>query len=95
MFFFFSFSENGSEMLIDIDNRSKDEILDHVVKVLGKTNEVLKQEAIAREKKDNPANFGFKCEKHCICQIPGQIPCPGVVRLPDFMRGKKIRAQNM
>lgn len=93
--FITTYLENGSELLIDIDNRSKDEILNHVIKVLGKSDEVLREEAIAREKKDNPANFGFKCEKHCICQIPGQVPCPGLVRLPDFMRGKKIHGQNL
>ncbi|KAI5736624.1 probable 28S ribosomal protein S25, mitochondrial [Diaphorina citri] len=91
--FITTYLENGSEMLIDVDNKSKDEIHDHVLKVLGKSEQVLKAEAIAREKKDNPANFGFKCEKHCICQIPGQITCPGLVRLPDSMRGKKVNPQ--
>lgn len=52
--------------------------------------DVLKMEAQAKEKKENPANFGYLCEKHCICEIPGQIPCPGVVPLPNHMRGKFI-----
>lgn len=50
--------------------------------------ETLEAEAIAREKKDNPANFGALCERQCICEIPGQIPCPGTCPLPKIMRGK-------
>jgi len=33
-------------------------------------------------------NFGYGCGRHCICEIPGQVPCPGTVPLPDHMRGK-------
>lgn len=50
--------------------------------------EVLKAEAIAKEKKDNPANFGVGCERNCICEVPGQVPCPGTCPLPKHMRGK-------
>lgn len=75
-------------MLIDLDMKSKDEILDHLLNVIGKSKEVLIKETIAREKKDNPANFGYGCEKSCMCEIPGQLPCPGLVPLPNHMRGK-------
>ncbi|KAG5314289.1 RT25 protein, partial [Acromyrmex insinuator] len=87
---------NGKTMLIDIDSKSKDDILDHLLKVVGKSLDVLKEEAIAQEKKTNPANFGVGCDRSCICHIPGQVPCPGIVPLPDHMRGKKIieRLQN-
>jgi len=77
-------------MLIDIESKSKDEILEHLVKVIGKSEEVLQREAIAKEKKENSANFGVGCPRSCICHIPGQVPCPGIVPLPDHMRGKKI-----
>jgi small subunit ribosomal protein S25 len=50
--------------------------------------EVLEAESISKEKKDNPANFGVGCDRHCICELPGQIPCPSVVPLPMHMRGK-------
>lgn len=82
------FYETGHQMLIDIDSRSKEEIEEHLLKVVGKTKEVLEAEAIAREKKDNPANFGVQCERSCICEIPGQTPCPAVCPLPMHMRGK-------
>lgn len=55
--------------------------------------ETLQAEAIAMEKKDNPANFGAHCERHCICEIPGQVPCSGTCPLPKTMRGKYIYAK--
>ena len=34
----------------------------------------------------NTANFGYLSAKHgghfCICEIPGQAPCPGKVEVP-------------
>jgi len=83
-------------MLIDIDNKSKDEILEHLVRVVGKSEETLIKEALAQKKMDNPANFGVGCDRSCICHVPGQVPCPGIVPLPDHMRAKIIieRLQN-
>lgn len=77
-------------MLIDLDSKTKEEILEHLIRVIGKPQDVLAKETIAQEKKENPANFGVGCEKSCMCNIPGQVPCPGVVPLPDHMRRKKI-----
>ena len=54
--------------------------------------EQLDAEARLAESKDNPANFGYGCKRHCICEIPGQVPCPGTVPLPQHMRGKYIFA---
>ena len=36
----------------------------------------------------NPANFGADFNRQCICEIPGQVPCPGWKTLPRSMRGK-------
>ena len=51
---------------------------------------VLEEEAIASEAKSNPANFcrrlGF--DRHCICEMPGQVPCPTIVPIPRHWRGK-------
>ncbi|KAF9797492.1 hypothetical protein SFRURICE_008740 [Spodoptera frugiperda] len=60
--------EDGRKILVDVDNKSKEEILEHLINTVGKSKEVLEQEAIAAEKKDNPANFGIGCERPCICQ---------------------------
>jgi small subunit ribosomal protein S25 len=57
-------------------------------------SEALSKEAVAKEKKDNEANFGIGCLRHCICELPGQVPCPSVVPLPDHMRGKIKYAVN-
>ena len=86
--------DDGKSMLIDVDNQEKEDIVDHLVKVVGKTKELLKQESIRLEKKDNPANFGVGCPRSCICVIPGQVPCPGVVPLPFHMRGKMKNAND-
>ena len=59
-----------------------------LVKTLGKKKATLAAEALASEKKDNPANFGRKCERYCICNQSGQVPCPALVPLPKFWRGK-------
>ncbi|KAF5303088.1 hypothetical protein FQR65_LT08419 [Abscondita terminalis] len=82
------FYETGHQMLIDCDNKSKEDIHEHLINVIGKTKEVLTGEMLAKEKKDNPANFGVGCERHCICEINGQLPCPQIVPLPFHMRGK-------
>lgn len=75
-------------MLIDLDSQTVDEIYEHLIRVIGKSKEILEKEAIAAEKKENPANFGNGCLKHCICEVPGQLPCPSIVPLPYHMRGK-------
>ncbi|XP_058066836.1 small ribosomal subunit protein mS25 [Anopheles bellator] len=80
--------ESGKQMLVDIDSKNRHEILQHLTTVVGKSAETLQAEAKLAEKKDNPANFGVGCVKHCICEIPGQLPCPGVVPVPKHMRGK-------
>ncbi|XP_029047841.1 probable 28S ribosomal protein S25, mitochondrial [Osmia bicornis bicornis] len=80
--------ENGNTMLIDVDDKSKDEILMHLRRVVCKSKELQKEESIKKEKKDNPANFGVGCSRSCICVVPGQIPCPAIVPLPYHMRGK-------
>ncbi len=78
----------GQPVVFDVDSQSNKEILARLVKTLGKTKETLEAEALASEKKDNPANFGKDCDRHCICSVPGQVPCPGLVKLPKHWRGK-------
>jgi small subunit ribosomal protein S25 len=82
------FTENGKQILIDIDSKSNDEIVNHLIQVVGKSKEVLDAEAAAAEKKDNPSTFGAECARKCMCEIPDQLPCSGVCPLPRFMRGK-------
>lgn len=47
------------------------------------------EEAKARESLvANPANFGKNFERHCMCVMPGQVPCPGYKELPKSMQGQ-------
>ncbi|XP_048001423.1 uncharacterized protein LOC125238193 [Leguminivora glycinivorella] len=64
--------EDGRQVLIDIDNKSKEDVLEHLLNTVGKSKEVLEAEAVAAEKKDNPANFGVGCERACMLYI-GQM----------------------
>lgn len=60
---------------------------------VGYSEQILAEEKLAQDK-TNPSHFGVQCERNCICMIPGQLPCPGVVKLPDHMRGKFKRNSN-
>uniref|UniRef100_A0A0P4WN49 Small ribosomal subunit protein mS25 n=1 Tax=Scylla olivacea TaxID=85551 RepID=A0A0P4WN49_SCYOL len=82
------FFENGEEALVDLDSRPRQEIVEHIKKVFCKTDTKLAEERLERESKDNPASFGWGCDRQCICEVPGQVPCPAVVPLPKVMRGK-------
>lgn len=80
--------DSGEDVLMDVYMKSREEIHSQVNKILGKSQAKLLEEAKAAEKQDNPANFGYNCLRHCICEIPGQVPCPSIVKLPNHMRGK-------
>ena len=71
-----------------MDSQSNTEIVARLVKTLGKSKETLAAEALASEKKDNPANFGAGCDRNCICQMPGQVPCTSLLPVPKHWRGK-------
>lgn len=52
--------------------------------------EMLQTEAQAKMQASNPANFGpiKYCLRECICEVKGQVPCPGTTPLPREMTGK-------
>ena len=82
--------QDNSKIIFDVDSQSNKEIMDRLVKTVGKSKEILEEEAIASEAKSNPANFcrrlGF--DRHCICEMPGQVPCSMMVPVPRHWRGK-------
>lgn len=80
--------DGGEKVVFDVEGQTNGEIVDRLVKTLGKSKEVLQKEALAAEKKDNPANFGAGCERYCICAESGQLPCPAIVPVPKKWRGK-------
>eukprot|EP00918_Siedleckia_nematoides_P091296 GHVU01200549.1.p1 GENE.GHVU01200549.1~~GHVU01200549.1.p1 ORF type:complete len:109 (-),score=10.10 GHVU01200549.1:1142-1468(-) len=84
-----AYLENGESVVIDCDSRSRTEILEHLELILGKTKRQLQEEQTEIEAaKANPANFGLKFARQCICEVPGHIPCPGWQPLPKEMTGK-------
>ncbi|KAJ8394757.1 hypothetical protein AAFF_G00041120 [Aldrovandia affinis] len=82
--------DDGQQVLVDTEGKDYREITQHIKKIMGKTPEVLQAEALAKMVASNPANFGPKkyCLKECMCEVEGQVPCPGVVPLPKEMTGK-------
>ncbi|OWA52838.1 putative 28S ribosomal protein S25, mitochondrial [Hypsibius exemplaris] len=83
-----AFLESGKKVVIDVFDHSRQQVSDRVKGTLGKTEQILSAEAQARRTVANPANFGKGFPRHCICEIPGQIPCPRVICFPDHMKRK-------
>jgi len=82
------FLDGSEEVLVDTESKSKEDILSHLTKILGKPESLLAAEQKAAQVVENKANFGEACSRHCICEMAGQVPCPGVVPLPKAWRGK-------
>jgi small subunit ribosomal protein S25 len=87
-----AFCDDDVRVVIDCYGRSREEIHEHVKHVLGKTESMLKAEAEqATMLAHNPANFGPSFDRHCVCEMPGQVPCPAWQALPLEMTGKGKR----
>ena len=79
--------DDGKDIIIDCFAQSHLEILNRVIKVAGKSEERLNIEAAKTDDvvgDVNPALFGYGRERFCACEVPGQHPCPGVIRNPRF-----------
>ncbi|PAA83298.1 hypothetical protein BOX15_Mlig031831g1, partial [Macrostomum lignano] len=68
-------AEGRRELLIDCSHRKRQEIQEHVRNILCKTPEEVAEENLRRQVVRNPANFGYNCKRHCICEVFGQVPC--------------------
>ncbi|XP_068197342.1 small ribosomal subunit protein mS25 [Antennarius striatus] len=81
---------DGEKVLVDVEGKDHTQITEHVKKILGKSEAVLQAEVRAKLKASNPANFGHKkhCLRLCMCEVEGQVPCPGNIPLPKEMTGK-------
>ncbi|XP_075039800.1 small ribosomal subunit protein mS25 [Mixophyes fleayi] len=82
--------DGGEQVLVDIEDKSRTDIIQHVKKILGKSEETLELEEKAKMVLSNPANFGPKKYylRECMCEVEGQVPCPGLVPLPKELTGK-------
>lgn len=84
-----AYYDDFSHMLIDCESRSREQIMDHLKAVLNKTEETLAlEEKEVLSLAQNPANFGSQFARQCMCEVPGQVPCPCWQPLPKEMRGK-------
>ena len=82
---------NGQDVMFDCDSQSREQILNRMVGVLGKTKAMIAREVstnVQQASEENAAIFGVDRERFCMCEVPGQCPCPAVVKLPKSCRGK-------
>ncbi|KAI6182065.1 28S ribosomal protein S25, mitochondrial [Aphelenchoides bicaudatus] len=79
---------DGREVMFDLENKNKDEIVDMIQGTLGKTALVNQREFLEKMQDQNPAEFGSNCKRQCMCEIQGQVPCTGLIEAPDYMKGK-------
>ncbi|XP_060036638.1 small ribosomal subunit protein mS25 [Erinaceus europaeus] len=82
--------DSGEQVLVDVESKSNTEIMAHVRKILGKNKDTLRREEQEKQQLSHPAHFGPRkyCLRECICEVEGQVPCPGLVPLPKEMTGK-------
>ncbi|XP_061428790.1 small ribosomal subunit protein mS25 [Lethenteron reissneri] len=87
--------DTGEQILVDVEDKTNQEITAHVKKLMGKSPEQLAEDERARLVLSNPANFGRndRYERKCLCEVEGQVPCPAIVPLPKEMRGKYRNAK--
>ncbi|VDK60184.1 unnamed protein product [Anisakis simplex] len=83
-----AFLKDGREVLFDLEGRSREEIVEMLQGTLGKTELVRKRERLEAIFERNPASFGSKCERQCMCEVQGQHPCTSLLRAPQYLRGK-------
>lgn len=94
---------DGADFLIDCDNRDRTSILNQVIRTVGTQTSAQDADALKKSRMQsvsalpmtdptvgNPATFGFSRTRYCMCEVPDQVPCPGVCPLPLRMRGKYI-----
>lgn len=74
--------------MFDLENKTKEEILDAIQGTLGKSELVDRREFLEKMSAHNPADFGSDCKRQCMCEIQGQICCTSVLVAPDYMRGR-------
>jgi len=86
-------TEVEETVLVDCYGKTREQISDHLKRVLGKTNKMLKREASLEA--INPANFGYGCERWCFCEVDGQVPCPGREMIPLMKRWKYHKNPNL
>ncbi|KAK6750280.1 hypothetical protein RB195_002331 [Necator americanus] len=83
-----AYLKDGREVLFDLEGMTREEIETRIATTLGKTELVKKREELMEIAKMNPADFGSKCKRQCICEVQGQHPCTALLRAPKYMTGQ-------
>ncbi|CAJ0928047.1 unnamed protein product, partial [Mesorhabditis belari] len=83
-----AYLKDGREVLFDLEGMNREEIEQHIIKTLGKTELVRKRESLEAIAKVNPADFGSNCGRQCMCEVQGQHPCTGMIYAPKVLTGK-------
>uniref|UniRef100_UPI00358DDE5F small ribosomal subunit protein mS25 n=1 Tax=Myxine glutinosa TaxID=7769 RepID=UPI00358DDE5F len=81
--------DNGEQIMLDVEGKTFMEIHERVQALVGRSQEDIQASETKQEM--NTANFGprvHNCLRRCICEVPGQVPCPSLVELPKATRGK-------
>lgn len=77
------------KVMIDVEGKTGPEILEIFGKVAGATEREKEDRAMPKYPgRHNPANFGKYGHCYCICEKPGQAPCPSRVPHPDAKKPK-------
>lgn len=87
LYVMYGVADDGREILFDLENKTREEIVDSINKTVGKTELVLKRERLEKVQEKNPASFGSNYVRHCMCEVQGQHPCPTLCEIPDYLRG--------
>lgn len=83
------FFGDGKKVMIDVEDKTGPEILEIFGKVAGASEGEREDRAVPKYPgRYNPANFGKYGHYYCICEIPGQAPCPSRVPHPDAKKPK-------
>uniref|UniRef100_A0AC35EYP6 Small ribosomal subunit protein mS25 n=1 Tax=Panagrolaimus sp. PS1159 TaxID=55785 RepID=A0AC35EYP6_9BILA len=80
--------KDSREVLFDFEGQSRGEIEERLQTTLGKTPLVRRREFLERMRNHNPAEFGVKCSRQCLCEIQGQQPCTSLLLAPSYLKGK-------
>ncbi|KHJ82965.1 hypothetical protein OESDEN_17340 [Oesophagostomum dentatum] len=83
-----AYLKDGREVLFDLEGMTREEIESRIAATLGKTELVAKREELMQIAKLNPADFGSKCKRQCMCEVQGQHPCTALLQAPKYMTGK-------
>ncbi|KAF7233642.1 hypothetical protein EG68_11957 [Paragonimus skrjabini miyazakii] len=81
--------DNDEEILVDCSFRKGSEIHDHLKSILGKPNHSPSIANVDAKPDDNPANFGIRFPRQCICEIYGQMPCSAHIGRPNPWPGRE------